>query len=165
MKTKRIIQAFLLLTLAVLSSTAVKADEKAAQKNPAATQKTADKPLKGIGVILINAKDATNVILLTKVQSPKNPQGQLVGIPVNLDETGKKIVEEFGIIGMSEGEKNGMERIQKESAEKVVYVDGMLEFNGGNGKLTITDYSSLDDFKKKNAAMQKASMEKPAPQK
>ena len=160
MKIKQALPLLLLAVIALTGTATLHAADKAPAKTDVA-KKLADKPLKGIGIILINDADPSQVILLTRVPVKDDPQGKMIGIPLVLDDMGKKAVKEFGIKGVSKNEKDGMARIQKESAQKVVYLDGVLTFdNENNGKLAVKNYLSALEFQKQmeaQAAAQKAS--------
>ena len=166
MNIKRTLSLLLLALLTVTGTNSLFAADKTPPKSPVkveAAKKFANKPIKGIGVILINATDPSQVILLTRVPAKNNPQGKMIGIPIMLDDMGKKAIAEFGIKGVDTNEKDGMARIQKESAEKVVYLDGILIFDENNvGKIAVKKYLSAFEFQKQAEAQQADKKSTPA---
>ncbi len=154
MNSKISLSLLLLAMVCMFTTGLLQAADEPAQKTPAASaqtmQQAPDTPLQGIGVVLINAKDNSNVIFLTVLETQDGKQ--MVGIPLVLDANGKKIVEEYGIMGISDNEKEGMERIQQESQTKTVYIAGMLKPKDGKAKLAITKYGPAADLQKQATA-------------
>ncbi len=147
MKTKLRLAIMFLVIISMFIPAGIRAGEKPAEEASKSVPNIPDSPLKAIGIILVSAEDNSNVILLTKVSTKDAPEGKMIGIPIELDDMGNKIVKEYGINGLAPNEKNGMERIQKESQEKVVFVEGTLKLSKGQGKLAIKNYGPAKDLK------------------
>ena len=147
MKTKLNLAIMFLAVISLFIPAGVRADDKPSEKISKSAPNIPDSPLKAIGIILVSAEDNSKVILLTKVATKDAPEGKMIGIPIELDEMGNKIVKEYGINGLASDEKDGMERIQNESKEKVVFVEGTLKLSSGKGKLAIKNYGSAKDLK------------------
>ncbi len=151
MKIKKIVSTALLVAIAVLGANTLHAED-AVQPNPVAMSQAPSKPAQVIGIVLVNPNDNSNAMILTKVQDPqdpKNPQGKMIGIPLKLDDKGNKLVEEFGIIGAKPDEKDGMERVQKETQTKVVFLNGVLNLSEGAGRFEVSDYMPIAEFQNK----------------
>ena len=161
MKFKNIFFAAALSLSALLIATNAQAIE--AKADPAEIMKSLpDKSVQTIGIVLVNPEDKEKVVLLTQINVPsadgKQSAPKMLGLPINNDKIGKEIIEKYGIIGLKPGEKNGMERIQKASNEKAIYVNGTLKFKTGIPTLTVEKYMTAEEFMKQQ--QQKKSADK-----
>lgn len=110
------------------------------------------------GVAIINPDNPSEAILLVQVGA-RTPEGkivpQMVGIKIDNDENGKKLISEYGIKSVKPENPEAAKAAQKEAQEKFVMVSGVVKFDQNRPIITVEKFESAKNLLAKAPAPEK----------